>query len=204
MSYGKTRAFKSTTFPYNYLYYQSIGRKSISARDSHCQCNLIFCGKKTRWCRRERVDCSPKLGRITRNLTLEKGIKMEVTWKKVQMSKIRRMIRTQENVQNDTQLGKNIQRDAKEIRIRAVQCNNNNAKDSKCCCRSRAGSGKAAHSCVCLCLLKKQSQCCADRCVVSKNSQAFVLSKIRIPIPALGSTEEKCGDLERFGGKPQR
>ena len=43
-------------------------------------------------------------------------------------------------------LEKNKQRDAKQIRTRAVQCNNNNVKNSKCCCRSRAGSGKATHS----------------------------------------------------------
>lgn len=92
---------------------------------------------------------------------------------------------------------KNIQRDARQIRPRAVQCNNNNVKNSKCCCGSRVGSGRAAHSCVWFCLLRKQSQCCVDRCAVSKNSQAFVLSVgqslTRISIPALGSTRRSVG-----------
>lgn len=60
-------------------------------------------------------------------------------------------------------------------------------------------SGKAAQHGLCFCFLQKQSLFYINRCVVIKNSQAIVLSLgqslRRIPLPALGSTNEKCGEL---------
>lgn len=70
-----------------------MARKSISEQEIACPVIVIVnvvwykgaggeAGDRNQLCSKEYIDCAPKLGIITRNLSLENGIWIKVTWKK--------------------------------------------------------------------------------------------------------------------------